>query len=107
MYNKIHALCEENGIKTAELCRKAGIPKSTLTELKQGRTKSLSTATLRKIAAYFTVSLDYFESPNEKSEPENSLEAKRELLFELSKKATEEQLDIFLVMIKALVCDKQ
>ncbi len=104
MYDKIYKLCEENGIKPANLCKAIGIPKSTLTELKTGRTKHLSTQTLQKIAQYFNISLGYFdEVPDPVDGIRDRLFEKRKLLFDLSDKATEEQLDSFLVMFKALV----
>ena len=75
MYEKIYQLCEERGIKPGKLCVEIGIPKSTLTELKQGRTKSLSTQTLSKIAQYFNVSLGYFD---ETFDPVDGTRFKRE-----------------------------
>lgn len=103
MYEKIKSLCDSSGIKPAKLCKDAGIPKSTLSELKQGRTKTLSTQTLSKIAAYFNVSLGYFDSSDEVDGIRDELFEKRKLLFDMSKKATAEQLDTFLVMLKAVV----
>ncbi len=103
MYDRIHALCIERGIKPAQLCKEAGIPKSALSELKQGRTKTLSTQTLSKIAAYFNVSLGYFDVYDEVDDIQNELFEKRKLLFDMSKRATKEQLDTFLVMFKAVV----
>lgn len=104
MYDKIYKLCQEKGIKPANLCNAIGIPKSTLTELKHGRTKNLSTQTLQKISQYFNISLGYFD---EMADPVDGIRdrlfEKRKLLFDLSDKATEEQLDSFLVMFKALV----
>ena len=104
MYEKIQYLCQENGIKPAQLCKEANIPKSTLSELKQGRTKSLSTQTLSKIANYFQVSLDYFDIDTV-DDIKDELFEKRKLLFDMSKKATKEQLDTFLVMFKAVIDD--
>lgn len=108
MYDKIYKLCQEKGIKPANLCNAIGIPKSTITELKQGRTKSLSTQTLQKIAQYFNISLGYFD---EVADPVDGIRdrlfEKRKLLFDLSDKATEEQLDSFLVMFKALVDNEE
>lgn len=104
MYEKIQYLCQENGIKPAQLCKEANIPKSTLSELKQGRTKSLSTQTLSKIANYFQVSLDYFDIDSVDNVKDELFE-KRKLLFDMSKKATKEQLDTFLVMFKAVIDD--
>jgi transcriptional regulator with XRE-family HTH domain len=104
MYEKIYQLCEERGIKPGKLCVEIGIPKSTLTELKQGRTKSLSTQTLSKIAQYFNVSLGYFDETFDPVDgTRDELFQKRKLLFDMSQRATEEQLDSFIVMFKALI----
>lgn len=102
MYEKIQYLCDEKNIKLAHLCKEANIPKSTISELKQGRTKTLSTSTLSKIANYFGVSLDYFDIDGIDDKKDELFE-KRKLLFDMSKKATKEQLDTFLVMFKALI----
>ncbi len=107
MYEKIQSLCDEKGIKIAQLCKAAGIPKSTISELKQGRTKTLSTQTLSKIAQYFNVSLGYFDDNSDGVEElRDELFRKRKLLFDMSKRATEDQLDTFLVMFQALI-DKE
>jgi transcriptional regulator with XRE-family HTH domain len=111
MYDKIYQLCTEQKISIAALCREIDIPRSTLTELKKQRSKSLSTDTLVKIARYFGVDLNYFYDEFNNPAPEgdelsqsiNSLYEKRRLLFDISEKATEEQLDSFIVMLNALV----
>ncbi len=103
MYEKILELCNEKGIKPAQLSKDAGVPKSTISELKQGRTKTLSTQTLSKIANYFGVSLGYFDINDEVDDIKDELFEKRKLLFDMSKKATQEQLDTFLVMFKAVI----
>ena len=106
MYEKIQQLCNEKGINPAGLCKATGIPKSTLSELKQGRTKTLSTQTLSKIAQYFNVSLGYFDDNFDPVEDaKDELFQKRKLLFDMSKRATEDQLDTFLVMFQALIGD--
>lgn len=105
IYEKIQYLCDKNGIKLATLCKEANISKSTLSELKTGRTKTPSTQTLSKIANYFSVSLDYFDNDNIE-DTKDELFQKRKLLFDMSKKATKEQLDTFLVMFKAVIDDK-
>lgn len=107
MYEKIYELCLEKGIKPAGLCKATGIPKSTLTELKQGRTKNLSIQTLNKIVNYFKVSPSYFyDSTDSVDNIRDELFEKRKILFDMSERATEEQLDTFIVMFKALV-DKE
>ena len=106
MYEKIIQLCNEKGIKPAGLCKATGIPKSTLSELKQGRTKTLSTQTLSKIAQYFNVSLGYFDEHFDPVEDtRDELFEKRKLLFDMSARVTEDQLDTFLAMFKTLIDD--
>lgn len=59
MYEIIEFLCKERGIKIATLSREAGISKSTLSELKMGRSQSLSAKNINKVASYFNVTSDY------------------------------------------------
>ena len=69
LYSNIHALCEKEGIKDGTLCGNIGIRRSFLSELKAGRTKSLSTEVLSKIASYFNVSVDYLLTGVQKENP--------------------------------------
>ena len=69
LYSNIHALCEKEGIKDGTLCSNIGIRRSFLSELKAGRTKSLSAEVLSKIAAYFNVSVDYLLTGEQKENP--------------------------------------
>lgn len=69
LYSNIHALCEKEGIKDGTLCANIGIRRSFLSELKAGRTKSLSTEVLSKIASYFNVSVDYLLTGVQKENP--------------------------------------
>lgn len=69
LYSNIHALCEKEGIKDGTLCASIGIRRSFLSELKAGRTKSLSAEVLSKIAAYFNVSVDYLLTGEQKENP--------------------------------------
>lgn len=69
LYSNIHALCEKEGIKDGTLCGNIGIRRSFLSELKSGRTKSLSAEVLSKIATYFNVSVDFLLTGNQKENP--------------------------------------
>lgn len=69
LYSNIHALCEKEGIKDGTLCANIGIRRSFLSELKAGRTKSLSAEVLSKIASYFNVSVDYLLTGVQKENP--------------------------------------
>ena len=59
MYSKIEQLCKENNTNITAMCRLLDISRSTLSELKAGRTKTLSAEYTTKIASYFQVSVDY------------------------------------------------
>lgn len=59
MYKRIEALCKDKGINMTAMCREAGVPRSNLSDLKFGRTTSLATVNLSRIATYFDVPLDY------------------------------------------------
>lgn len=68
LYNNIHALCEKENIKDGTLCSKVGVTRSTLSELKRGRTTSLSLKNLQKIADYFGVSISDLTGESEQKE---------------------------------------
>ncbi len=59
LYENIYALCKERKITPGALCGELGFRRSVLSDLKNGRKKSLDTTTLVKIAEYFKVSVDY------------------------------------------------
>lgn len=59
LYERIEALCKERGMNVTEMCRATGITRAKLSDLKMKRTKSLSAQTLKAIAGYFCVSVDY------------------------------------------------
>ena len=58
LYENIKELCEAKGISGGKMCLEIGISKSTLTSLKNGRTKAIKTENIQKIADYFGVSVD-------------------------------------------------
>ena len=71
LYNLIESLCKKKGTNITAMCKAAKISRAPLTELKMGRSKTLSSATLSKIAAYFGVSVDYLLGNKEKPAPES------------------------------------
>lgn len=68
----IDRLCEERGIKGSKLCDDLGISRSTLTELRKGRAKSLNIKKATLIANYFDVPVEYLlgEASGEQTSPE-------------------------------------
>lgn len=64
-FDLIEALCKANHTNITAMCRDLNISRSTLTELKQGRSQSLSAATTNKIARHFNVSVSYLLGESE------------------------------------------
>ncbi len=103
-YEIIKQLCDEKGIRLSVLASGIGVRNSVFTELKMGRTKKLSVSTLNKIADYFEVPLSLLTGDDTGTdEKQNELFRKRKLLFDLSKKASEEDLDKLIKIVDALV----
>ena len=68
LYERIIALCNERGVSGSRMCLDLGLSKSTLSNMKSGRTAGLSTPTTQKIAAYFNVSVGYLLGEEDKKE---------------------------------------
>lgn len=105
-FTRIKELCDEKGINISALAQGTGIRNSVFTELKKGRTKQLSAPTLEKIAAFFDVPVSVFfgdEPLDGAQEKQNELFRKRKLLFDLSARATEAELDQIIRIVDALV----
>lgn len=61
MYDRYCKLRDEKGVKDAAVARETGIPRSTFTDWKNGRSQPKNDK-LQKIADYFGVTVDYFAS---------------------------------------------
>lgn len=72
IYEIIDQLCAEKGISGSKMCDDLGMSRSTLTELRKGRAKTLKLEKASKIADYFGVSVDYLlgNKPKEKTPAE-------------------------------------
>lgn len=103
LYSNIHALCEKEGIKDGTLCGNIGIRRSFLSELKAGRTKSLSAENLSKIANYFDVSVDYLLTGEQKEnppQPQNKFDADMEWVKQRLMAMPEDKRNAMMQMIK-------
>lgn len=73
MYEIIKFLCDSNDISIAQMCRDIGLRQGLISDLKYGRSKSLSAVNMQKIANYFSVSTDIFnEGVFEETLPNNA-----------------------------------
>lgn len=74
LYSTIYTLCESKKIKPGKLCAELGFSRSTMSDLKMGRKKTLSADYLSKIANYFGVSVDFILNGGTSSESVSHLE---------------------------------
>ena len=103
-YEKIQMLCDRRGIHLSTLSEETGVSSSVFTELKMGRTKKLSAATLEKLAAFFQVPPGYLmDDPAAADEVQEEIFRKRMALFDLSEKASAAELDTVFKLMQYLV----
>lgn len=69
LYKRIEALCKEQGITITEMCRRTGVPRANLTELKMGRQQTIGLGSLDKIAKYFNVPVGLFVQSEKERQP--------------------------------------
>ena len=58
LYGEIKCRCSLKGITIAQMCRDIGIRQGLISDLKHGRSRTISIAKLQKIADYFEISVD-------------------------------------------------
>jgi transcriptional regulator with XRE-family HTH domain len=109
LYNRIMDLCKAKGVSGSRMCLELGLSKSTLSDIKAGRKKGISTTTAQKIAAYFDVPVDYLLGNEDKKEkPADEGELSEDVIIfhrdgkTVKKQFTKEQMDMLLTMIDAI-----
>lgn len=68
LYDRIQDLCKSKGVSGSRMCLDLGLSKSTLSDIKSGRKKGVSTATAQKIASYFDVTVGSLLGEEEQKE---------------------------------------
>lgn len=107
MYEKILFLCEQRGIKPGKICADTGLSRGMMTDLKMGRTKSLSAKSAKIVADYFDVSVGYLigaedaESQKENSPSEENLTEGEKELIELFRQVPKEHQPAVLQVIRS------
>ena len=101
LYNNIERLCKERGETVTSLCRKAGITRTSLSELKSGRTQGLSYKTIKKIADFFGISV--IDVTNDNVEQNNGdIDDFAYALYNETRRLTEEQKNIILQLARSM-----
>lgn len=116
LYERITTLCKERGVSGSRMCLELGLSKSTLSDMKHGRTKGVSTATAQKIASYFGVSVGYLLGEEEKDQCRASCENKekptveddelsdnKKQLIEFAKSVPDDKVELVLKVMKSIV----
>lgn len=92
------------------MCDDLGMSRSTLTELRKGRAKTLNLEKASKIADYFGVSVDYLLGNESKEKPagQTTDEPNEKILkfVEILRELPEDKLDLVIEMSKALRGEK-
>lgn len=73
IYDRIDRLCKDNGTNITAVCRELKIQRSSFSELKAGRTKSIGADKVAKLANYFNVSALYITDGIESTETNETL----------------------------------
>jgi transcriptional regulator with XRE-family HTH domain len=89
------------------MCLDLGLSKSTLSDIKSGRKKGVSTATAQKIAGYFNVTVGYLlGEEDEKEKPtvqDDGLTENQRILMEFAKSVPDDKAEMILKVIRSIV----
>ena len=108
LYERITSLCKDKGVSGSRMCLDLGLSKSTLSDMKHGRTKGVSTPTAQKIASYFDVSVGYLlgeEDKKEKPIKDDELSENMKTLIDFVKTVPDDKIDLVLKVMKSIVED--
>ena len=102
MYERIEELCRERGVNITQMCRESGIPRATLSELKMGRTATLSAKNMDKLTTYFKISADRILGTDEEIKKTPTPEGERDYLAIMNAfdKADESTREAILLLLK-------
>ena len=108
-YDRYIALRDDKGVKDATVARETGIPRSTFTEWKTGRSKP-GLEKMKKLADYFGVSVEYLATGKAHYIDDDVLRIAQQLmvdedlriLFDTTKKVKKEDLALIQAMAEKL-----
>lgn len=116
MYKILQDLCKTKGITITEMCREAGVPRSSVGNLASGNTQALSAKNVQKLAAYFGVPAGRILGDTQKEKPaipeddelqeyleELKNRPEMKMLFSLAKGATKEDVEKAVKIVEALL----
>ena len=111
LYERITKLCKEKGVSGSKMCLELGLSKSTLSDMKHGRTKGVSTATAQKIASYFGVTVGYLLGEDEEKEKptvnDDELSDNMQKLMKWALSVPENKQELAIKLLQTIVEDEQ
>lgn len=106
LYDMLAMLCDERGIKGAQMCRDLGFSKSLMTDLKSGRKKGVNADTAQKLASYFGVTVGYLLGEEDKKEKPTAqgdrLSKEMQELIECIKALPEDKVQMLLQVARSI-----
>ncbi len=106
LYNTINELCKEKKITPGKMCNDIGISRGLITDLKMNRKQTLTGTTLKKIASYLGVSVDFLLNggSSEFDEVDEIIEALKDnpgmrILFSKTKNASTEDINKIIKLV--------
>jgi len=106
LYERIQALCKEKGVSASRMCLDLGLSKSTMSDMKYGRTKGLSMPTAQKIAGYFGITVDELYGAENEEKPtviDDELSEKQRILMDFVKSVPDDKAEMILRVMKSIV----
>ena len=107
LYERIQELCREKGVSGSRMCLDLGLSKSTLSDIKSGRKKGISTATAQKMATYLGVSVGYLlgeeDIKKEQTTEIDDLPDKRKALMQFAMSVPEDKAEMILQVMKTIL----
>jgi transcriptional regulator with XRE-family HTH domain len=101
LYERIESLAKEKGFSVCGLCKTAGVPHSTIYELKSGKKVDLNRKTTEKLAMALEITVD--ELYGKEKTPDTNVSEVDLRIANVFKVLTDEQKELFLNLAEQLI----
>ena len=105
LYERIQTLCKSKGVSGSRMCLDLGLSKSTMSDLKNGRTKGISVSTAQKIAGYFGITVDELYEEDKKMptiQEDDGLTENQRKLMEFAKSVPDDKAYMILQVMRTI-----
>lgn len=105
-YERVQSLCKSKGVSGSRMCLDLGLSKSTLSDIKSGRKKGVSTDTAQKMATYLGVTVGFLLGQEEEKKPtvqDDGLTENQRVLMDFVKSVPDDKAGMILKVIRSIV----